>query len=41
MDEIFPKDIVMHIYRIVHKDIITKLNKEYNEHVKYTEGGHG
>ena len=33
MDTIFPKDIVVCIYKIVHKDFVSKLNKEYHKRV--------
>lgn len=35
MDTIFPKDIVMYIYKIVHRDRVDEINKEYIKHVKY------
>ena len=31
MDRILPKDIVLYIYQIVHKQIIQKLNEEYKK----------
>ena len=37
MDSIFPKDIAMYIYQIVHKDIMTELNYEYRKCAKYHE----
>ena len=39
MDAIFPKDIVMYIYQIVHKDIMTDLNYEYRVCVEWLERG--
>lgn len=29
MDEAFPKDITTYIYKIIHKDYVCELNKEY------------
>ena len=31
MDKIFPKDVVIYIYTIIHKELIHEMNKEYHD----------